>query len=98
MQNVKTSTNELTGTVSVSKKKALVFALPYSKGFTAYVDGEEVPIVKANTMYMAVELDKGTHEIRLVYCTPYLKAGLGLTAGGFLIYIFLVLFHRKKRG
>lgn len=98
LQNVKTSTNELTGTVSVSKKKALVFALPYSKGFTAYVDGEEVPIVKANTMYMAVELDKGTHEIRLVYCTPYLKAGLCLTAGGFLIYIFLVLFHRKKRG
>ena len=27
-------------------------------------------------MYMALELEKGEHEIRLTYCTPYLHAGL----------------------
>ena len=39
------------------------------------MDGEEAELLEANTMYMALELEEGEHEIRLVYCTPYLKAG-----------------------
>ena len=66
-------TNEITGDISVSEKKALVLSVPYSKGFTAYVDGKETKLQKANTMFMALELEPGSHEIRLTYCTPYLK-------------------------
>ena len=49
-------------------------------------------------MYMALELKKGAHEIRLTYCTPYLKAGLILTCAGVLCYICVVLIYKKKRG
>ena len=49
-------------------------------------------------MYMALELKKGAHEIRLTYCTPYLKAGLILTCAGVLCYICVVLAYKKKRG
>ena len=74
LENVKMGTNEITGDISVSEKKALVLSVPYSKGFTAYVDGKETKLQKANTMFMALELEPGSHEIRLTYCTPYLKA------------------------
>ncbi len=100
LQNIKQDTNEITGTITVSDKKALVLAVPYNDGFTAYVDGKKTEIKKANTMYMAVELEKGTHEIRLVYCTPYLKVGLCLSALGIFIYLCLLVQHncfRKKR-
>ena len=50
-------TNEITGDISVSEKKALVLSVPYSKGFTAYVDGKETKLQKANTMFMALELE-----------------------------------------
>ena len=40
LQDVKVEEHELTGKISVSKPKALVIALPYSTGFTAYVDGK----------------------------------------------------------
>ena len=65
------------------------------KGFTAYVDGKETKLQKANTMFMALELEPGSHEIRLTYCTPYLKAGMLLSVLGLVIYVMLV-FRKKK--
>ena len=95
LENVKMGTNEITGDISVSEKKALVLSVPYSKGFTAYVDGKETKLQKANTMFMALELEPGSHEIRLTYCTPYLKAGMLLSVLGLVIYVMLV-FRKKK--
>ena len=94
-ENEKMGTNEITGDISVSEKKALVLSVPYSKGFTAYVDGKETKLQKANTMFMALELEPGSHEIRLTYCTPYLKAGMLLSVLGLVIYVMLV-FRKKK--
>ena len=39
-------------------------------------------IQKANTMFMALELEPGSHEIRLTYCIPDLRAGRELTVAG----------------
>ena len=97
LTDIKTQNNEISGKVSLSDRKALVFSIPYSEGWTAYVDGEKTEIQEANTMYMALELPKGEHEIRLVYNTPYLKTGLCLTCIGVLCYIVLVLINRKKK-
>lgn len=98
LQNVKVENHELTGKISVSKEKVLVIALPYSTGFTAYVDGKETELKQANTMYMALNLKKGEHEIKITYHTPYLYMGLGLTCTGLLCYIGVVLIYKKKRG
>lgn len=97
LENVVMGTNEITGKISVSKKKALVLSVPYSEGFTAYVDGKETKLQKANTMFMALELEAGEHEIRLTYCTPWLKTGMALSALGLLVYIFMV-WHRRRKG
>ena len=96
LQNVKMTTNKIKGTIDVSKKKALVLSIPYSDGFKAYVDGKEVELKKANTMYMAMELEKGHHEIELVYCTPYLRTGLFLNFMGLVIYVVLIVRVKKK--
>ena len=95
LENVKMGTNEITGDISVSERKALVLSVPYSKGFTAYVDGKETKLQKANTMFMALELEPGSHEIRLTYCTPYLKTGMFFSVLGLVIYVMLV-FRKKK--
>ena len=97
LTDVKIGNNEINGKISLSDTKALVLSIPYSEGWTAYVDGEETELKEANTMYMALELPKGDHEIHLVYCTPYLRPGLCLTCIGVLCYIVLVLINRKKK-
>ena len=65
--------------------------------FQMEVDGKKTDIKQANTMYMALNLAEGEHEIRLTYCTPYLPAGFSLTCIGILCYSVVVLKNRKKR-
>ena len=97
LTDVQMKTNEITGKISVSSPKALLIAIPYNEGFKAYVDGSETEVKQANTMYMAIELSEGSHELRLVYCTPYLKTGLGLTCIGILCYSWVVFMNRKGK-
>lgn len=96
LRDVRVDSNEISGNITVSGPKALLLAIPYSEGFRAYVDGEKTELKQANTMYMALELTEGSHEIRLVYCTPYLKLGGILSVLGLLLYL-LVIFVTGQR-
>ncbi len=78
-----------------SEKKALVLSVPYSKGFTGLCGRERNQSFSEGEYHV---YGSGTgawsHEIRLTYCTPYLKAGMLLSVLGLVIYVMLVL--RKK--
>ena len=95
LTDIRMDTNRITGNISLSEPKGLLISVPYSKGFRAYVDGKETELKKANTMYMALELPKGEHELRLEYRTPFLMPGICLTLVGGLCYICLVFVRMK---
>ena len=95
LTDIRMDTNRITGNISLSEPKGLLISVPYSKGFRAYVDGKETELKKANTMYMALELPKGEHELRLEYRTPFLMPGICLTLAGGLCYICLVFVRMK---
>ena len=97
LENVSMETNKITGDIDVSSDKFLAFSIPYSDGFRAYVDGKKVDLIKANSMYMGIELKKGKHEIVLTYCTPYIVPGLILTATGLLLFLLIVVSYRKPK-
>ena len=82
LENVSFGTNSVSGTISLEEDKLLCVSLPYSQGWTAYVDGEPSEILQANTMYMALALEAGEHTIEFKYETPGLKQGLALTGTG----------------
>lgn len=97
LTDISVENNKMTGKISLNQPKALVLSVPYSNGFQAYVDGKKTEIKRANTMYMALELSKGDHEICLVYRTPFLTMGVFLTFAGTLCYICLVFFRKKQK-
>ena len=86
---------------TADQEKLLCMTIPYSSGWRAYIDGVETEILKADTMYMAVDVPEGTHQIEFYYCTPYLKTGAGLSGLGILSVIGIVIFRyrngRKKQ-
>lgn len=97
LENVSFTDNQITGTVSVSSPKHLCLSIPYSKGWTAQADGRPVPIHQANTMYMAIPLEAGTHTITLRYRTPGLTPGLLITASGLTLWLLYYYLSQRKK-
>ncbi len=59
--------NEITYDASSSKGGVAVFSEIYYPGWTAAVDGREVPVARADYVLRAVALPAGKHEVRLTF-------------------------------
>ena len=90
------ASSEITGTVNAEQDRYLVFSIPYSKGWTVYDNGKKAKLQKANLMYLGMPIEAGSHEIRLVYCTPGGTAGILVSLAGVALMIFLC--RRSARG
>ena len=100
LKNIETGTNYFSGNISLNQPKFLCIPIPCSDGWEAFVDGKKTDLYKANLMYMALELDAGSHNILLKYHTPFLKAGTCVSVISVLfsgVWIWL-LKTRKKKG
>lgn len=94
----------LTGELTGATDGYLVLTLPYSEGWTAYVNGEKAEILRADTAFMAVKIagSEDAQTVELRYRTPYLKEGkavsfLGLGALGCVILGDTTVRCLKKR-
>ena len=96
LYNIKESNNRTEGDTNLSKKGIMVFSIPYSKGWSAWVDGQRAELLKANIMYSAIELPEGAHHITLRYRTPYLTEGLLISVLSTAILIGTILYHNRK--
>ena len=90
-------TNSLTGTVDLSKDKILCVSVPYSKGWSATVDGEEVEILRGNYMFMCLPLTAGHHDIEFHYCSPGIKLGAVVSVVSLCVVAGMIMSDRKKR-
>ncbi len=97
LQNLEIGTDMVTGSISVESPQILCFAIPYSKGWTAQIDGKEAALMQANTMYMAVALEPGTHRVALAYHTPLLKEGIWISICGMAAVLMAACFHAWKK-
>lgn len=97
LQDLTMGVNTVSGTVNLSENRFMVFSIPYSDGWTAYVDGVETELTKANVMYMGLALEAGEHEICLKYCTPGVMPGAAVTIISDLVFAVLLVFWWKKR-
>lgn len=93
--------NEYTGHVKLTEKEIVCFSVPYSKGWKVYVNGEEKKALQANTMWLAVLLDKGEYNIELKYATPYFKEGVMVSIIALVVFIMIIGIdiknHKQKK-
>ena len=77
----KFSHGHITGTIVSDVPGALVFSIPYAKGWSVAIDAVDQPIFRANVGMLATGVSSGQHRIELRYSLPGLFPGLLL---GFL--------------
>ena len=61
------------------------------------MDGKEQEVFNANTMHMALELESGVHDIKLVYETPHIRLFLGITVMGIFLLMICTLYYEHKK-
>jgi uncharacterized membrane protein YfhO len=76
----------------------LVARHKWHPGWTAYVDGQPVPLLRAVGMYMAIVLPAGEHEVRLRYHEPGLRTGLAIAGAWLILTIGVGFVERRRRG
>ena len=98
LENVRFEANRITGDIDLTETRALCLSLPYSEGWSATVDGAPAKLVRADGMYTGLVLGPGSHRIELTYMTPYLPAGIAVSAASLAIAVaYGALGHRDRR-
>lgn len=93
--DVKIETNVIKGKINADDYKYLLLSVPYSDGWSAYVNGENVKLLRANKTYSALYLQPGENVIELKYETPLLKEGLIITLISTLLIIVDIVYYDK---
>ncbi|MBO6137254.1 MAG: YfhO family protein [Lachnospiraceae bacterium] len=96
LENEVWETDTLSGTLHTDREKILYFAMPYSAGWSAEIDGERAKLYCANDMYMAALVPAGDHSIRLTYETPLLRTGALISAVSLVLLAGYVIIKRRK--
>ena len=80
-----------TATANLETDNYVFFSVPYEEGFTAYVDGAETEIVRAQFGFMAVRVPAGIHAIEFKYIPSGLKRGMWLSLAGLVLLIIILI-------
>ncbi len=97
LEDVKLETNTIRGSIDLEKEKYLLLSVLYSKGWKAYVDGQEAEVLKANEHHVALKLSSGHHDIVLTYSTPGIKAGIAVSVFGIVLFTAVCVMRKRKR-
>ncbi len=74
----------------------LFLSIPYAQGWTATIDGVRADILRANTGFMALEIDGRAHEVELEYETPGARIGAICTSASIALIAILGLFRKRR--
>ena len=87
LKNAKVENNRIIGDIDLDKDKLLVFSIPYSKFWKAYIDGKRVETFVANIKNIGISIDKGNHKVELLYDNTLCKYGTIISLVTFIIML-----------
>lgn len=89
--------NEIDAQVNARYDGYVVLSEIYAPGWRAFVDEQEVPVIRANYLFRALGVPAGSHRVRMIYDPLSFKAGAIIS--GLTLVLTLALFGwlaRKK--
>lgn len=96
LQNVSIGVDCVQGDFSADSDKILCVAIPYSKGWSVYVDGQRQDVLLVNSRHIGTALAAGRHTVRFEYHTPLKRAGLTTSVSAIIIFLLFAFLSGKK--
>ncbi len=88
--------NGMKAKVNLKNSGVLQLSTAYSKGWEILVDGKRTDAFISNNYFLGIYLDRGEHEIELIYKTRYLKLGMLCSLIGIAIFGGVVYLEKRK--
>lgn len=91
--------NVVSGTYTTDTDSTVMVTLPYTEGWTLYVDGVETEYSVLGDTFIGFDLSSGTHEIEMKYSTLHKNAGIAASVigfGGFAAWCVLDILKKRK--
>ena len=90
------SETSITGIIKADEDKAVYTSIAYDPGFSVYVDNKKVDTYKVLDGYLAFDVSKGSHNIKIKYYPVGLKLGLVISFISFCIISGYVILNTEK--
>ena len=86
------------GSIDIPEGQMLFTSIPYDKGWSVRVDGEQAELCRVAGSFIGVELEVGEHEIEFSYVPYGFKIGTCISVGALALLMgSFALTERKKR-
>lgn len=83
--------------INLDKEALVFFTIPYDSLWDAYIDGEQVEIIKGDNAFIVLHVKEGPHHIEIKYNTKYYEYGAMITIPSILILAAYMIVSRKKK-
>ena len=91
-----TKGDQIIGKINMKSTGYLVTSIPYDKGFKVYVDNKRVQTEIVNKAFLGLKLEKGSHQIKIIYQSPWFNEGKWISILSCLGLVLLVWKDRRK--
>ena len=81
--------NHIKGNINVDDNNVLFLSIPYDNGFKILVDNKEVDYYKVIDNFIGVDLEKGYHDIEIIYEVKGFKLGLFVSLLSLITFILI---------
>lgn len=96
MENVVYDSTHISGQITMVEAGKVFLSVPYEKGWTVYVNGEETVTENYGDCFMMVPLQPGEYEIALEYKPVGRAEGIVISICGVVLLLLLILMQRTK--
>lgn len=87
--------NYIEGIMEVDNDKTVFTSFSFDDGFEVYIDDKKVNTFKINNIFLGFDIDKGNHNIKIIYKIPKLKRGLLISSLSLILLILMNIIKKK---
>lgn len=96
MENVVYDSTHISGQITMTEAGKVFLSIPYEKGWTVYVNGEETVTENYGDCFMMIPLQPGEYEIALEYTPVGKTEGIVISICGVVLLLLLIFMKRNK--
>ena len=92
----KTKGDVIEGSINVLEDGYFNLSIPFDKGFSIYIDDEQIEYDKVDLSFIGFKLQKGDHNIKIVYEAPLQKVSKTISLIGMLIFLSVLYIEQNN--